>query len=111
MPQEVIPAVTKAGLPAGSVKALFAAVAKGTTAALDKVPGMTTAIKVALAAAQKRAYARSFSVVYLSSLSFGGLALVVAFFATDVDKYLTNFVNKTVVKGKEKEDGDGPQKV
>lgn len=111
IPREVIPAVTTAGLPESSLPALFAATKKATAAALDSVPGMTTAIKVALTAAQKRAYAQSFSIVYLSSLSFGFLALAVAFFATDVDKYMTGFVNKTVVQGKKDKEGEMMEKV
>lgn len=96
MPQKIIPAVTGAGLPSSSLTALFAAIAKGTTTAIDAVPGMNKAIELVLVAAQKRAYAESLKIVYLSSLSFGGFALITAFFASDVDKFLTGFVNKTV---------------
>lgn len=101
----VTPAVTSAGLPENSLKSLFAAITKATPGALDSMPGVTVAIKTALATAQKRAYAESLKTVYLSSLAFGGLALVVAFFSSDVDKYLTGFVNKTVIQRKEDNDG------
>lgn len=111
IPREVIPAVTRAGLPESSLPALFAATKMATASALDAVPGMTAAIKVALDAAQKSAYAQSFSIVYLSSLSFGALALIVAFFSSDVDKYMTGFVNKTVVQGKAKGQEDVAEKV
>lgn len=112
MPCEVIPAVTDAGLPKSSLPALFQATAvKAAASALDSVPGMTTAIKVALHAAQKRAYAESFKTVYLSSLAFGGVALIISNLSADVDKYLTGFVNKTVVQAKEKENQVGLQKV
>lgn len=103
MPREVIPAVTGAGLPESSIPALFQATAKATSSALDNVPGMTAAIKVVLQAAQKRAYAESFKIVYLSTLAFGGIALITSFFSADVDKYLTGYVNKTVVQAKVKD--------
>ena len=38
----------------------------------------------------------SLQTTYLSSIAFGGLAIVVTLLATSVDKYLTGFVNKTV---------------
>jgi len=41
LPADLVPAVTKAGLPASSVPALFAAMTNGTTAALEAVPRIT----------------------------------------------------------------------
>jgi hypothetical protein len=97
MPGEVTSSMQSAGLPSSSMTALFQAISKNTAAAIQAVPGMTPAIEVALRAAQKRVYSASFSTVYLSSLAFGGLALVSIFFSTDnFDEYFTNFINKTV---------------
>ncbi|KAF9887642.1 hypothetical protein FE257_009735 [Aspergillus nanangensis] len=111
LPEDVIPAVEKAGLPSSSTTQLLEAVAQGVTSAIDKVPGMTDAIKAALDLATKHAYARAFKIVYLSSLGFAGLAVIAAFFVSDVDKYMTNFVNKTVDRsqapGREKSSDDG----
>jgi hypothetical protein len=94
LPAAVVPAVEAAGLPATSVPALFAAMTNAT--ALNEVPGISTKIIAAMGGAVMDANSSSFRVVYLSSLAFGGIAIISAFFATDLDKYLTNFVNKSV---------------
>ncbi|OQV00212.1 hypothetical protein CLAIMM_05740 [Cladophialophora immunda] len=96
LPQEIVPAVSSAGLPASSIPDLFTAINNGTAAALEGVPGMTDGILGALALATKVAYAHAFKVVYLATLSFTGIGLVAAFFITDVDAFLTNYVNKTI---------------
>lgn len=44
----------------------------------------------------KIAYASSFKVVYLSSLAFAGVSIITAWFVSDVDSLLTNFVNKKI---------------
>jgi hypothetical protein len=98
LPQEIVPAVEAAGLPASSVPQLFAAMANGTTAAFESVPGITPSILAAFELATKHAYSHAFKIVYLSSLAFAGIAIVAALFVIDVDKYMTNFVNKTIHK-------------
>jgi uncharacterized membrane protein len=79
---------------------LFSAIANGTAAALNQVPGMTDDILDALGLATKMAYGQAFKIVYLATLSFTGIGLVAAFFITDVDAFLTNYVNKTIHKPK-----------
>jgi len=96
LPQEIVPAVENAGLPATSIPKLFAAMTNGTAAALEAVPGMNDNILTAFSIATKDAYSHAFKIVYLSSLAFAGIAIVAAFFVVDVDKYLTNYVNKTI---------------
>jgi hypothetical protein len=97
MPGEVSSSVVAAGFPSENLPQLFQAVAKGTAASLDAVPGMSSAVRAALVAAQKRVYSTSFATVYLTSLAFGGIALITCFFTTnDIDAYFTNFLNKTV---------------
>lgn len=100
LPQDIVPAVESAGLPASSVPALFAAMTNGTTAAFESVPGINAKILSAFAEATKDAYAHAFKVVYLSSIAFAGIAIVASLFVTDIDKYMTNFVNKTIHKPK-----------
>lgn len=100
LPQEIVPAVQDAGLPASSIPDLFAAVTNGTAAALEMVPGMSNGVLDALALAKKHAQAHAFKVVYLATLAFTGIGLVAAFFITDVSAYLTNYVNKTIRKPK-----------
>ncbi|VUC21569.1 unnamed protein product [Clonostachys rosea] len=91
-------AATDAGFAVNNVPELLKVVAKSTTAgAIGSVPGMTEAVSQAVTAAIKRAYAQSYSTVYLSSLAFGGVALASCFFATnDMEEYFTSFLNKTV---------------
>lgn len=96
LPQEIAPAVEAAGLPASSLPDLFTAIANGTQAALDAVPGVDNGVLDALAVATKHAYAHAFKIVYLATFGFTGIGLVAAFFITDVDAYLTNYVNKTL---------------
>jgi hypothetical protein len=98
LPQEIVPAVEKAGLPATSLPALFAAMTNGTTAALEAVPGMKMSILAAFSAATRAAYTHAFKIVYLSSIAFASLAFIGCIFVTDVDKYMTDFVNKTIHK-------------
>ncbi|KAL5319252.1 hypothetical protein ACEPPN_012302 [Leptodophora sp. 'Broadleaf-Isolate-01'] len=110
LPKEIVPAVVGAGLPVGSVPLLFEAVSNGTATALNAVPGINPGIIAALGIATKTAYSSSFKIVYLSSLGFGGFAVAASFFAKNVDQFMTDFVNKTVVNkshhAKEKT-GDG----
>ncbi|CAG9949404.1 unnamed protein product [Clonostachys rosea f. rosea IK726] len=91
-------AATDAGFAVDGIPELLTVIAKSTTArAIGSVPGMTESISQAVTAAIKRAYAQSYSTVYLSGLAFGGVALVSCFFAThDMEEYFTSFLNKTV---------------
>lgn len=58
---------------------------------------MSETVIAAVQAAMKRAYASSYHVTYLSSLAWGGIALICCFFATnDMENYFTDFLNKTV---------------
>lgn len=100
LPQEIVPAVAGAGLPASSVPELFAAISNGTSAALETVPGMNEMVLEALGLATKHAYTHAFKIVYFATLAFTGIGLVAAFYITDVDDYLTNYVNKTIHKPK-----------
>jgi uncharacterized membrane protein len=83
-------------LPTSSVPTLLGQLSNGTTAAFESVPGVNSAVLAAIGAGTKSAYAASFKTVYLSTLAFGLTALIVSFFTTDIDKFLTSFVNKTV---------------
>jgi len=98
--QTMVPQVSSravsAGLPESSIPQLMTALTNGTAQALAAVNGSTPAIIEAARAGRERAYAMSLQTTYLSSIAFGGLAIVVSLLATDVDKYLTGFVNKTV---------------
>jgi uncharacterized membrane protein len=96
LPSHVTPAVEAAGLPASSLPDLYTAITNGTTAALSSVPGVSSSILATMSSAVQDANSSSFKIVYLSCLGFGGVSIVAAMFATDVSKYMTSFVNKTI---------------
>lgn len=100
LPQQIIPAVKAAGLPASSIPDLFIAITNGTSTALENVPGMNESVFEALELATKLAYTHAFKVVYLATVAFTGIGLIAAFFIVDVDHYLTSYVNKTIHKPK-----------
>lgn len=76
--------------------ALLGELANGTAAAYVTVQGVNSTILAAIGEGTKSAYAASFKTVYLSTLAFGFTALIVSFFTTDINEYMTSFVNKTV---------------
>jgi len=82
----------KAGLPKSSVPTLLKAIAAGTSDALDYVPGMTSKIAAVVGEATKTAYSLSFQTVYLTSIAFGGLAIIAAFFTRSIDDKMTSEV-------------------
>lgn len=71
----VPPAAIAAGLPKSSVEALMAALPVGASA-LEKVPGITTEIVVAAAAAFQQSYVVGLRTTCLSSLSFGVVGII-----------------------------------
>src|SRR6185437_5736776 len=92
----VSPAASKAGLPTADLPALFAALAAGTQTALEAVPGINPTIIAAVRDAVKVAYSQAFKTVYLTSIAFGGLAIIAALFITSVDGLLTDFVARKI---------------
>lgn len=98
LPAEIVPAVENAGLPASSISDLFEAMANGTAAAFEAVPGMNENILGAFEIATKVAYGRAFRIVYLSTLGFFAMGMVASFFVRDISELLTGFVNKTIHK-------------
>ncbi|KAJ5668718.1 hypothetical protein N7462_009788 [Penicillium macrosclerotiorum] len=92
LPRDVSAAAVKAGLATSSLTDLLEAVAAGTTAALEAVPGMTDSILTAVSNAEKTAYSQSFRTVFLASIAFGGLAIIAAFLSVPVDDKLNNVV-------------------
>lgn len=92
IPANVTPAALNAGLPKADLAALFTALAAGTTAALEAVPGITPAIIAAVGEAEKVANAQAFKTVYLTSIAFGGLSIIAALFITPIDDLMTDYV-------------------
>jgi hypothetical protein len=85
-----------AGLPENSLPQLMRALTNNTAAALAAVEGASPMIIEAARTGQKRAWAMSFQTVYLSTIAFGGTAILTSLLASSIKKYMTGFVNKTV---------------
>lgn len=96
LPRDITSAAVNAGLPDSSVAAAIAAVANGTTAAFDAVPGMNATIEAAILNGVKTAYSSSFSTVYLASIAFAAIAIIASFFTSDIDKQMSNYVSRRI---------------
>ncbi|KAH6898208.1 fungal trichothecene efflux pump [Thelonectria olida] len=73
-----------AGLPESSIEQLLAALPLG-SAALEKVPGITTEIIVAAAAAFQQSYVVGLRTTCLSSLSFGVIGIIACLCCQDIE--------------------------
>ncbi len=94
--REVTAYAEDAGLPTDSLAPLFTAIANGTAAALDAVPGINDTIAEAVTEGTLQAYHMAFKVVFLSSIAFGGVAIIASAFVQDIDKFMSSYVNKTL---------------
>jgi predicted secreted protein len=93
----VTAAATAAGLPSGSLAALFAALPLG-SAALAEVPGITTEIMAAAGAAYQQAYVHALRTTALSSLSFGVIAIIACICCNDIGHKVCLYRQSTKVK-------------
>lgn len=91
-------AVAEAGLPADSVAPYLEALSAGAADAISSIPGMTDHIMAVGTEAYKVASAQAYSTVYLCSLAFSGLGLVLSFFTPNVDDRMTNEVAAVIYK-------------
>ncbi|KAF2492222.1 MFS general substrate transporter [Lophium mytilinum] len=100
IPAQVPSALIKAGLPSGSVAAFLAALSgAGKMSAVD---GVTPAIEAIGVRAYKGASSDAFRTVFLTTLAFSGLGMVLSIFYPNVDPLLTNKVSVQIhSKGKE----------
>lgn len=80
-----------AGIPDDKIPSLVAAVQAGT---LAKVPGLSSAMLAAVNKIVPTAYSQAFKTVYLASLAFGGIAILSSLFSKDVQKHLTDKVER-----------------
>jgi hypothetical protein len=101
IPEKVVPAVVGAGLPQTSIIAYFAAAQQGTAAAFEAVEEITPAILEAGAAVYKVAYFDAFNAVFLSTIAFTVIAIVLAFWIPNMEKLMTNKVSVTLHSEKE----------
>lgn len=93
IPAEVPAAVIKAGLPASSAAAFLGGF---TTGSFADVPGLTPRILSVGLAAYKVASAHAYKTVFLTSIAFSGLAVVITAWAPNVADRLTSQVATTL---------------
>lgn len=98
----VVPVVLGAGLPADSLAALLAALAAGQDSSLivGVVPGATKAIIDVAREAYKEAAVAAFKTVFLTSLAFTGVGMVVSLWAPNVEALMTDQVAVLILKDK-----------
>lgn len=96
IPQRVPPALIEAGLPPSSVEAFISAIAAGTTDALQSVPGITDQIITIGVGAYKFANSDAFKTVYLTTIAFSGVAVILTFFAPNTESFMTEKVVATL---------------
>ena len=72
--------------------------ALGVPGAFAGIEGVTPAIEMATLSAYHDAYAQAFKMVFYSTIPFGVVALIAAFFIKDTTKYMTNHVHVYLVK-------------
>lgn len=97
IPAQVPPALINAGLPADSVASFMAGI---TTGSFEGIKGLTPQIIAVGTAAYKNASAAAYQTVFLSTIAFSGVALVLSFFCPNVDDKMTSMVATTLHKGK-----------
>ncbi|KAH8652088.1 fungal trichothecene efflux pump [Xylariales sp. PMI_506] len=88
----------------GLLAALVKAASTNTAAAYGAVQGATPALVAAAEMATKLAYVDAFSVVYLSAIAFGAVAIVAAFFTVSTDRKLKNMQQAVYLRGEKSED-------
>jgi hypothetical protein len=94
---EVPAALIKAGLPASSVADYMTAIAGGgLPKALAAVKGLTPAIEAVGARAYQVAYADAYRTIFLTSLGFGGLAMIIACFVPNIENLMVDAVAATL---------------
>jgi hypothetical protein len=97
--QQVPPALIQAGLPAGSTGQFLEAYANGTQAAFDAVPGLTPDILAIGTRAYKFASSDAYSTVFLTTIAFSVLGIVLTWFTPNIDSKLTGSVSVTLQRG------------
>lgn len=101
---QVPAAVTAAGLPTNSIVEFMTALTSGSAEALQAVPGISTDIITAGSTAYKQANADAYRTVYLTTIAFTGVAVILSFWAPDTEKYLNSGVAATLRGGGQPQD-------
>jgi hypothetical protein len=104
IPQYVVPAAEKAGLPASSIPSLVKGL--GGTFALNStnVPGLTSQITEVAESAYRYANSEAYKTVFFVSFAFGGLGMILCWFVANNDRSKDGFVAGHIHEKKEEKD-------
>lgn len=100
IPSQVPAAAIEAGLPSTSVTQLLNAFTIGTPASFSNVPGISTSILAAATSAYQKASSDAYSTIFLTSIAFTGLAVILSFFVVNVEDRMTSDIAATLAHGK-----------
>lgn len=103
IPKQVPRALIDAGLPANSTSAFLAAYTNGTQAAYDAIPGITPEIIAIGNRAYRFATSDAFETVFLSTIGFMGVGVILTAFLPNIDKLLTTEVSMTLHSRKDQD--------
>lgn len=95
IPEQVPPVLIDAGLPSSSVAAFLSAIALGADA-LKAVPGVTDQIIAAGYRAYQEASADAYRTVYLVTIAFSGLSIILTWWAPNTDDLMSGKVAATL---------------
>jgi hypothetical protein len=96
VPEQVPPALIDAGLPAASVPDFLAAITAGTADAFASVSGATASIIATGLEAYRQANADAYRTVYLATIAFSGVAIILTWWAPNTDNLMTGKVAATL---------------
>lgn len=97
IPQLVGKAAVEAGLPSASVPSLLAGLATGS---FSDVKGISPSVIAAAVDANKTAYAKSFQIVYFTSIAFGGCAVIASLFTPNCEEHFNEEIPRKLHAGK-----------
>lgn len=101
VPAAVVPAVVLAGIPKSSIPSLLAALELQTPAAFSDVQGLTPRIEEIAVTAYKQGSMRAYRTVFLASLAFSGIGVLLSLFVPSIDSRMTDSIAVKIHKGKE----------
>lgn len=107
IPARVPPAVVAAGLPETSVASFIGAISAGSADAFARVPGATSGVIAIGVRAYKLANAAAFKDVYLTTIAFSAIAVILTWFAPNTEHLMTGEVAATLQhQGRKEVDGE-----
>ncbi|KAF1980654.1 MFS general substrate transporter [Aulographum hederae CBS 113979] len=93
IPAEVPPALVQAGLPESSVAGFISGITAGS---FEGVQGVTAQIMEVGMRAYQQANADAYRTVYLSTIAFSGVAVILTFWAPNTEEYMTTKIAATL---------------